>query len=94
MPGHFLTHMYVPIILCTSVIDSVVVSGCHSFGVGSSWRQRSRAGGAGSDDVLEPLSQHSRAAVLPQYHHRGSCMSLDANGESVLARSSLVCMSC
>jgi hypothetical protein len=31
------------------------------LGVGSSWRQRSRAGGAGSDDVLEPLSQHSRA---------------------------------
>ena len=48
--------MYVPITLCTSVIDSVVVSGCRSFGVGSTWRQRSRADGAESDGVLEPLS--------------------------------------
>ena len=31
-------------------------SGCRLFGVGSSWRQRSRADGAGSDGVLEPLS--------------------------------------
>ena len=32
------------------------LTSCRLFGVGSTWRQRSRADGAGSDGVLEPLS--------------------------------------
>ena len=56
-------------------------------------QSKGEAEGAVKDKLLmqkAQLKMENGSAVLPQYHHQGSCMSLDANEESVPARSSLV----